>query len=241
MSGKESVEAARRLAKAHGVELLGWNDKPGKEFVSLEGDGEKLEALKKEMVRDGWHAWPVDEAQEGRFMDFGMRPPPANAPKNIGGITADADSREPVLTGANFHYRGPGRLFLNNWIFSSLVPVSFVWLNRRWVPGAWDAPFKAAISAGILCATGLIMLLCHWIEIRGNDGALTIRRHFFGGTMVIPMPDVKKAIIYTETDMKGRKDKFLGINLKSGKAFDLFLPSKKQAELAAFIKSRANP
>jgi hypothetical protein len=36
-SGKARIEHVRRLAKEHGVELLGWNDKPGKEFVTLMG------------------------------------------------------------------------------------------------------------------------------------------------------------------------------------------------------------
>ncbi len=38
-NGKERIESARRLAKTCDLDVLGWNDRPGEEFLSLKGDG----------------------------------------------------------------------------------------------------------------------------------------------------------------------------------------------------------
>src|ERR1041384_6241793 len=127
--GKERIESAKKLAKAHGVEVLGWNDKAGKEFISLSGDGDRLEAVQKELEKAGWLAWPVDEGAEGCFMDFGMYPPPADLPKNQSGITADDTPEESIAIGSDYKYRGPDGLFLHN-VLAFGVPLLLIWFFR---------------------------------------------------------------------------------------------------------------
>jgi len=175
--GKERIKSAKKLAKVHGVAVLGWNDRPGKEFISFNGDGDKLRALQEEMEKAGWHAWPVDEGQQGHFMDFGMYPAPADLPTNQDDITPDDATEEPMTIGDDYRYVGPDGLYLYN----------------------------------IVVLTILVSL-------------------FFA------FSSIKQARIYSERDSRGYITKFLGINLKSGRSFDLFLPKSRQEELAAFIK-----
>lgn len=91
-TGRASIESAKKLAKAHGVDVLGWNEKTEKEFMSVNGDKNKLLLLQKEMEKEGWcawptpedpeDAWPVLENQKDAIMDFGMFPPPPRIKKD---------------------------------------------------------------------------------------------------------------------------------------------------------------
>jgi hypothetical protein len=83
----------------------------------------------------------------------------------------------------------------------------------------------------------LILLPLRWVDISGNKNKPTIRKHFFGKRKEVAFEHIKRARIFKENS-RGRITKFLGVDLKSGKSFDLFLPRKKQAELVAFIKCR---
>ena len=245
-TGTACVEAARKLAKAHGIDVLGWNDKPGREFISLNGDGDKLQSLRKEMEKDGWYAWPVDEAQEGHFMDFGMNPPPQQskiksaAKKDKPGSIRALESFElsiPAFTENKFRYDGPISLFRNNLLFLSLLPIAAIWLNRN-EPANWDVGFKIGLSVGAFAVVAAFLLPFHWIAVHADEVKLTIRKHFFGKIKEIPLAEIAKVKIFSETDRKGYKTRFIGFNLKSGKAFDLFLPKQKQVELYAFLRSK---
>jgi hypothetical protein len=72
---KSHLAHAKQLAKTHRVNVLGWNNKPGREFISVYGDGDRLIALQKELEGQGWYTWPVENSHEGIFMDFARRPP----------------------------------------------------------------------------------------------------------------------------------------------------------------------
>jgi len=119
--GKERIKSAKKLAKVHGVAVLGWNDRPGKEFISFNGDGNKLRGLQEEMEKAGWHAWPVDEGQQGHFMDFGMYPAPADLPTNQDGITPDDATEEPMTIGDDYRYGGPDGLYLYNIVVLTIL------------------------------------------------------------------------------------------------------------------------
>jgi hypothetical protein len=233
--GKERIKSAKKLAKVHGVAVLGWNDKPGKEFISFNGDGDKLRALQDEMEKAGWHAWPVDEGLQGHFMDFGMYPAPTDLPKSQDGITPDDATEEPMTIGNDYRYRGPGGLYLGNTVMLTIL-VSLLLLFRE---ARAHASGLAMLERIALClAIPLILLPFHWVEIHTHEGNLTIRKHFFGGRKVFAFSNIKQARIYSERDSRGYVTKFLGINLTSGRSFDLFLPKRRQEELAAFIKRR---
>jgi hypothetical protein len=104
--GKDTVKAAMALAKAHGLEMLGWNEKPGKEFISVnsDGDGSKLEQFRSEIEKSGWRAWPVSEDEEGYTMDFGLAPPPAGYKPKVSS-TKQHDISTPY-GGTEFCYSG---------------------------------------------------------------------------------------------------------------------------------------
>jgi hypothetical protein len=237
--GKARLDSAKRLAKAGGVKVLGWNDKPGKEFISLQGEGDKLEALRKELEKVGWHAWPMDEGQEGHFMDFGMQPPPARSPADQSGMTA-VDLPSDALADSNyFHYRGPGSLYLNQFLAFSFFAV-LLWMTRAKV-------LTASLAEGmVLCcvAIALILLPFHWVDISGDETNLIVRKHFFGARRVVAFSNIKQAKVYKQqVSSRGRKLRnrftwFLAVNVISGKSFDLFLPKQKLADLAAFIQRR---
>jgi hypothetical protein len=239
--GKERVGSAKKLAKACGLEVLGWNDKSGKEFLSVQGDGDKLEQLRKELEKTGWHAWPVAEGQEGHFMDFGMRPPPVGSPAGQSGMTVVDLPPEPMTNSNSFRYRGPGGLYLNN-LLALTIPLVVLWAVR--VKEVVTLP--VAERMGFWCLViALILLPMHWVEISGDGSGLTIRKHFFGKRKVVPFSNIKQArVIEQQKTRYGRVVKngwatwFLAVNVRSGKSFDLYLSKKKLAELAAFIKRR---
>jgi hypothetical protein len=239
--GKERVGAAKKLAKACGVEVLGWNDKSGKEFLSVQGDGDKLEQLRKELEKTGWHAWPVAEGQEGHFMDFGVRPPPAGVQVSQSGMTEVDLPSEPMTDSNYFRYRGPGGLYWSQ-VLALTILLVVLWAVR--VKEVVTLP--VAERMGLCCLViALILLPMHWVEILGDESGLTIRKHFFGKRKVVPFSNIKQAKIieqqktrYGRVMKNGRATWFLAVNVRSGKSFDLYLPKKKLAELAAFIKRR---
>ncbi|PYL41648.1 MAG: hypothetical protein DME29_10270 [Verrucomicrobia bacterium] len=233
--GKERIKSAKKLAKVHGVAVLGWNDRPGKEFISFNGDGDKLRGLQEEMEKAGWHAWPVDEGQQGHFMDFGMYPAPADLPTNQDGITPDDATEEPMTIGDDYRYVGPDGLYLYNIVVLTILVSLFLVIREVRA----HASTLAMLERIAFClAIPLILLPFHWVEIHTHEGNLTIRKHFFGRRKVFAFSSIKQARIYSERDSRGYVTKFLGINLKSGRSFDLFLPKNRQEELAAFTKRR---
>jgi hypothetical protein len=235
---KERVGSARKLANSCGVGVLGWNDKSGKEFLSVQGDSDKLEKLRKELEQAGWHVWPVAAGQEGQFMDFGMRPPPAGVPDDQSGMMAVDLPADPMTDSNYFHYRGPGGLYLNN-LGGLTVVLAFIWMARVKVV---TVPITERMGLWWL-VIALILLLLHWVEVSGDESDLTIRKRFVGRRKVVPFSNIKRARVIKEQDTRrGIKIKrytwFLAVDVRSGKSFDLYLPKQKLADLAAFIKRR---
>ena len=115
-NAKNQIATATQLARQHGVEVLGWNDKPGRESISVNGEGDKLLALQTAMEKSGWHTWPVTEDQEGAFMDFALRPPPVVAPATTTSEVVDEDLAEAAAVAKpTFYYARPGSLFRTQW------------------------------------------------------------------------------------------------------------------------------
>lgn len=237
---KDRIGVAKKLAKACGVEVLGWNDKSGKEFISVQGESDKLKMLRNELEKGGWHAWPVAEAQEGHFMDFGMRPPPAEAPQAQSGMKAVDLPPDPMINSSHFHYRGPGGLYLNNLLALSVL-LALVWMARIKVISVPVAERMGLWWLGI----ALVLLPMHWVDISAKGSDLIVRKHFFGKRKVMPFSNIKQARIieqqqtrYGRVVKSGWTTRFLAVNVRSGKPFDLYLSKKRLADLAAFIKQR---
>jgi len=234
-NARNRIGTAKRLAKEQGAEVLGWNDKPGEEFISVNGEDDKLSALQKEMEKLGWHAWPVGEEQEGAFMDFAMRPPPATTPAKPRKITVEEDRPETAAAGKpTFHYAGPGTLFNTQWpVLAGLSAL----VAYRWKTPALSTRVVPAIAVFLLIFA--ILLVCDWVEITAAEGKLTLRKHFFGRVRILDLADIKSAKVFRPTDRRGKRgSEFIHVSVKSGKSFDLFLPAKRQTELAAWFKRR---
>jgi hypothetical protein len=234
-NAKSLLANAKQLAKKHGVDVLGWNDKPGQEFISFNGEGDRLNALRVEMETQGWYTWPVDESSEGAFMDFARRPPP------IGGLPK-ADSpgiKEVELDGSiavqsTYHYSGPGYLFRTHWPALFLLCIVIVGGQQR-----LSFSKRAIIATVVFIVLLGLVLFCDWINISAANGELVICKHFFGTPKSTDVSDIKSAKILRQTvgyRRKKRTTEFVAIKLKSGKSFDLFLPPKKQSELVAWIR-----
>jgi hypothetical protein len=131
MSEKGRFEVARKLAKTHGVEALGWNDKPGKEYISFGGNGDRLQALKPEMEKEGWHIWPQGPWEESRMMEFSLYPPPEKPDPSSMGITEDEDPLQLPQVESEYRYRGPTSNFFSQWMVLSFIPVGLVWPSVR--------------------------------------------------------------------------------------------------------------
>ncbi len=234
-SGKIRIKAAKQMAKEHGVDVLGWNEKPGKEFISFNGQQDKLQAVKKAMESDGWLLWPVDEEHEENFMDFGMKPPPGGIERS--GIATVADTQTPMYGEPYFRYSGPTSLFFANLTFVILFTMIIILASKHlFLEG--DIILRSLLCGSLaLIIIGLLLLLC-WISVYADNSILMIRKYCFGKVEEIPLSNIKTIRIYTQTSRRGATTKFIAINLKSGKPFDVFLPKQKQIELVAFIKGK---
>jgi hypothetical protein len=235
-NAKSRIVTAKRLAQDHGVEVLGWNDKPDQESISFNGEDDKLLALQKEMEKLGWHSWPVEEEQEGAFMDFAMRPPPPVTRSKPEKAADEEELAETVMTAKpTFHYAGPGSLFNSQW--PVLGGLSALAAFRFWKTPVYSTRIMLAITAFLFVFAAL--LLCDWVEITAAEGKLTLRKHFFGQSRTIELANLKSAKVFRPTDRRGkRQSEYIHVSVKSGKSFDLFLPARRQAELAAWFKHR---
>lgn len=134
-SGKTAIEFAKTVAKSRGVEVLGWNDDPGKEFVTLSGAGDRLQTFQEEMKAEGWYIWQADPENEGHFLDIALYPPPAESPlKERSDVVVDDAENSALPAGLVFHYSGLTGYFLRALGVFSILPVMIVWK----IGGRWD-------------------------------------------------------------------------------------------------------
>ncbi len=264
LSGKAAVKAAKELTQEHGVEVLGYNCSVGKEFLSVNGGGDKdaLSALKKDLEKEGWHALPQNKAS-GYFMDFSLYIPPAGA------VTINSDEEDddpyvleedasvlPPVVKSTFLYTGLNiPIFFKSWVLSSIL---LILITHMYKDGHEDfispgARLTALIMSGLLNAfqihwtmvsmvtttiiIGIICLTICWKKISANNEELIIRKGLFGKTKEISFSKIKSAKVFLKK-YKNRTEKYLVVGLKKGKALDLYLPEKKQYELAAFIRDK---
>lgn len=166
-------------------------------------------------------------------MDFGMYAPPER-PKNnlwiLQGATIRVADELPttVATGTIFHYSGPTSSYPYSVFFWCLISISAIWVSQR-----WDLHFKLELAGVAVLVIGVILLLVHWIVVSADAFTLSIHK-WFSGEFKVPISEIQKITTFTST----RRHTFVGISLKSGKAFDLFLPRKKRLEFVAFILGR---
>jgi len=173
--------------------------------------------------------------RQGHFMDFGMYPAPPDLPTNQDGVTPDDATEEPITIGDDYRYVGPDGLYLYNIVVLTILVSLFLVIREVRA----HASTLAMLERIAFClATPLSLLPFHWVEIHTHESNLIIRKHFFGKRKVFVFSTIKQARIYSERDTRGYVTKFVGIKLKSGRSFDLFLPKSRQEELAAFIKRR---
>ena len=243
-AGKACIAEARQIAKSCGVSVLAWNDKIGREFVSVEGDGDKLLLLQGKLEVLGWYTWPMDEEQEGFFMDFAMYPPEPlrtdpKIERRFDRIMADSDIRIPLNNAAKFSYNGANSLFLNNFFYLSLFAVLLIWLNKN-AAAAGDVGPRIVYSAIAVVVAALLLLPFRWISLSADARELKIRKRLWGTFETIPISEIKKIKIFKETGRGKFKTSYVGINLESGKAFDVFLPKKQQLELMGFMSGKVS-
>jgi hypothetical protein len=240
-AGKARIEAAKAIAEAHGAQVLGWKDKPGQEAISLQGDGDKLVALRKVMEKEGWHLWPVEEAAEGFFMDFGMQPPPPDwARKNA----LSTEAAEPSLPYASptYSYRGLNEYFMWNliwaWVLAGLL---FLFLYRRLPDLFLSKQVLFLLFVFLFGLSGAAVAFFHWTEVYAGKNGLIVRNGFWNilsrENLDISLSDIKKAKIYATSTGRGKSISMI-VTLKSGKAIELFLPKRARGELLSFINGR---
>ena len=241
-ASKVRLSEARKLAKACGVSVYGWNGTPGREFISVGGDGEKLQIFRAALERDGWHAWPQSAEEDGSTMDLSLYPPPEQPAPTETETAADQTPLELPNVLGTYTYRGPGGLFLNWCFVLAFIFGSIPWINKYLEVLSFST--KAGLSAGVVAMGALLGLPVLWIEISGDADKLTIRRHFFGARRYIYFRELKRAAIITDKSKRRGTFRFLSLTCTSGKSLELYLPTKKQRELLAFInfiKSRHAP
>jgi hypothetical protein len=237
-SGKNAIEFARQMAKSHSVEVLGWNDTPGKEYVFLSGDGDRLQAFQNSMHDAGWYIWPPDPGEEGFFLGVSLYPPTSDPKKNSSpGISEDTRDLADVPTGAEFRYSGANSTLVNNVVVLSIFPILFIWANKT-IGHGWTQAFRLELSAATIIVAVALLLPLHWIAVYADDSRLVIRNGTFRRKIEIALGDIKRATHYVQRDHSIWRTRFAGINLKSGNALDIFLPARKQRELVAYLSAR---
>ncbi|MGB9153911.1 MAG: hypothetical protein WCD70_12600 [Alphaproteobacteria bacterium] len=242
-TGKARIKAAKTLAKTHGVEVLGWKDKPGEETISLRGDGSKLQSLRKEMEQDGWHIWPVEEAAEGFLMDFGMQPPPPNL-MQANGLSTEANESYIPYAGKEYRYRGLTEAFIPYtiviWCIAAFVGLYSLKYSLISLPKQMFNKENLILWAILLMIiSGSIVAIFDWTNIYADKSKLIIRNKFrnlfLKQPQEIPLANIRKIKIYT-TELGRSKSDSLVISLESGRGIELFLPKRVRGELASFIK-----
>jgi hypothetical protein len=237
-TGVDAVKAAKLLAKAHGVEVLAWNDKVGKEFIFTEGDGDKLELLRKDLEKDGWIAWPMDEEQEGYFQDFAMYPPDRSPKKSE---MLEEERRGIAFIGSDFRYRGFTPAFLGTFLFAAFI-CSFA-IRLAELPLLSGPQYRGSASMEMTAAAGAFIALVYvaignWTSVYADGSSLNVRHGLYARPLTIPLSEIKKIRIYKSQYARGIGSTLVALNLNSGKAYDLQLPGRARRELVAFVKSR---
>jgi hypothetical protein len=235
VASKLRIATAKILAKAHGLDVLGWNDKPGREFISVNGSSDARQALQAELEGEGWHAWPQELDEDNSTMDFSLYPAPSKPAPGDGGITAEPDPTQLPYVGGSFIYRGPGGLFYRNFFLLAVIVGVVPWVNSHLTN--LQIPLRLMLSVGGIILAALLLLPAFWVEMSGDRDKLIIRKHFFGARRIILFRDVKRSVLHREKDLRGYSIEFLGITLASGKTLDLYLPKAKRLELLAFIRN----
>jgi hypothetical protein len=230
---QDRIKVVKVLAKECRVDVLDWNDKPGKEFVSFNGDGDMLELLRKEMEADGWYMWPVDEGQEGFFMDFGLQPPPRDyKPPQISAPEISLPSTPYV--GTDYRYNGlPDGVFW--YALSAAIPIGLC-LLLHYSPQFQHMLKLSNEGVGTLLKISLLLILLIVItlfnqpDIYADETKLVVNTVMtFKRPREIAIADIKKVKLYVTKVI---------IVLKSGKAIEVFIGERRGGELASFIKGK---
>jgi hypothetical protein len=236
-SGKVAIAFAKAVAKSHGVEVLGWNDDPGKEFVFLSGAGEKLQAYQEEMKSEGWYIWPPEPENEGFFLDIALYPPPAKSTDGkTPDVVVDDEDNSALPAGMDFHYAGLAAYPIRNIVVYSILPVTFLWVSR-WTAHSWPVATKIVVSLIVIALTAICLLAFQFIAVDADRSNLTVRSGLRRRETHIAMSEIRKANVFRERDGTIHTTRYIGINLKSGKAFQISLPRQKQRELIALLRA----
>jgi hypothetical protein len=237
-TGPDRIKAAKALAKAHGLEVVGWNDKVGKEFVCVNGEGDELQSLRKDMENQGWITWPMDEDEEGFFLDFAMYPRP-DEPKKSEAI--GEEEQDVPFVGTEFRYRGFTTGFVGNVLFVGIVCFFAIRLGElSFLSGAqYRGSVSMEVAAVAAIAVSLIFVATRdWTTVYADGANLAMRRGVYAKSLAIPLSEIKRIKLCKAQGRRGFGSVWVGINLNSGKAYDLMLPKRARRELVAFVKSR---
>jgi hypothetical protein len=236
-TGRDSIAAAKALARICGVEIMGWNDRVGREFLSVNGDGDKLKAFQREIEKEGWYLWPVAEEMEGFSLDFAMRPPPDVANRKQ---AATSLSESPIpYAGTDFRYSGLSVNFASTLVAAvacgtivALVVVGILFPG----PLSHQAVVLTIVAAA---AVAIAVAAPDWSVVTANRSVLTIRKPLLGRSHEIPVAEIERAKAYLNrsSGLTVFKTGYLVVQLKSGKAYNLYLPKRARGELATFLTS----
>ena len=230
---KQRIAAAKSLAKDCGVELMGWHDGAGKEFVIVTGAGDKLRIYEQQMVSAGWISWPVNGTVEGSYMEFAMRPP---SPADVVPRSNHEVPVAPDYTPQEFRYRGLTSGYLSGAaiVWGVLAFLGYRSAGRNYL----TTPLAQAVAAmAILAVVAGALLPFHLVEIHAN--AVLLRyRSLMRGRKEVRVSDIESVSLYADDPEKKPKESSVLIVLRSGLRIDLHLPLRERTGLVAFLKAK---
>ena len=215
---KWTVRAAALNGWARGVPPVGWNSKPGQEYICFREQGEKADpdGLKRDMAAAGWNEWP-DTHKDGT-MEFSLYPVPAR-PVSPSGTAAEKiaysgiDCQYPMLA-----------------ICASALCV---------VISAAGGIHPVAIIASLVLPA-LVLYPFFRLRLETFDDHFTFKKNPFSAAQRVAYADIARArIIAVPIGRSGHSSwHFVLVTLKSGKVLRLYPPDAMQQRFTALLNSR---
>lgn len=227
---------AEELAKRHSVDVLATNNKPGKEWISFQGEGDKLLVLKADLEKLGWHQQPLDPEEENVFMDFALQPPTPEAVKAYEGKKRSQRKTAviPPREGQIYQYRGTP-FFWARWFFILFLVFLVLAVNAK----LKDLEFatKVQIFGAVGGVLGATIFFFSWTEVLVDSQKLLVR-NLWRKPREYAIAELKSVEIYVDKDRRGKKtsSKSIHATLRSGAGFNLTLPHRQVEEFYRFFR-----
>jgi hypothetical protein len=215
---KWTVRAAALNGWARGVPPVGWNSKPGQEYICFKEQGEKADPdeLRRDMFAAGWNEWP-DTHKDGT-MEFSLYPVPVRMP-----ATAVPLSEKFTYSGVDGQY--------------PVIAICATALCLAISAASGIHPVAIVVS---LILPALVLHPVFRLRLEAFDDHFTFKKSPFSTAQRVAYADVARVRIIAVPIGRGGHSSwhFVFVTLKSGKQLRIYLPETTQERFMALLNGR---